>query len=761
MKKKLLMLSSVAIVAAAVVAIVLGAQASDLPFVNLFKQGFAGYTSDEGQILTPDFISSQQISVSAGEDVWFGPCDPGQYFHLVGQNDDAQAVTDKIRGKDLEVADTFNNGMVIYRYTVPEGVTRLVITAQAEMAEVYAVSKTEISELTWRAYWNQSGVNTENFVGKSSYYELVAGDKLYFGAVTLEDATSSKLYDDKGGYLRAVAQEDLRLVESFGGDFGLYCFTAPADASYVYVTYDSGYEDYYVCTEAGQKEISDAAILADFIRTIGVPQPTASTVEKLTGKTALFLGDSITFGARDRANIYGAGGWAGRIGYYAKMDVTNNGVSGACITTARRESSSEAHYILNNLLKTQGTEYDYVIMHGLFNDASEKVAVGTPQGKAAFDPAKADVTTYAGALELLLHTARVQNPNAILGFIVNFQTERAVDQAPYVDMAIQICRDWGVEYLDLYHKEGFTVEFDDGLHPSSAGYDNMYTLVANWMAQLDGKLDTLTLPTQVMSYNVYFGADVDADKGFTIADRYQKVAQLIGKQNADILLLQEYTDAFEAAAAGYMDAYTVYGKAHASGSDERAPIAWKTDKYDLVASGTFWASDTPDTEYSDTWCTTEKSYPRAINWVVLKEKNSVRQLLVINVHGQPHENEAARNKTMALVAEKAAQLSAQYGNAGVVLGGDLNAAVNSQAYKALVDGGMFDARLWMNFKAGGSYNDWDREESKFAMGDYLFAGFGVNAESYRVITEDVDADREDGKTVHVSDHCPIIMEILY
>ncbi len=315
MKKKLLMLSSVAIVAAAVVAIVLGAQASDLPFVNLFKQGFAGYTSDEGQILTPDFISSQQISVSAGEDVWFGPCDPGQYFHLVGQNDDAQAVTDKIRGKDLEVADTFNNGMVIYRYTVPEGVTRLVITAQAEMAEVYAVSKTEISELTWRAYWNQSGVNTENFVGKSSYYELVAGDKLYFGAVTLEDATSSKLYDDKGGYLRAVAQEDLRLVESFGGDFGLYCFTAPADAGYVYVTYDSGYEDYYVCTEAGQEEISDAAILADFIRTIGVPQPTASTVEKLTGKTALFLGDSITFGARDRANIYGAGGWAGRIGY--------------------------------------------------------------------------------------------------------------------------------------------------------------------------------------------------------------------------------------------------------------------------------------------------------------------------------------------------------------------------------------------------------------------------------------------------------------
>ena len=70
------------------------------------------------------------------------------------------------------------------------------------------------------------------------------------------------------------------------------------------------------------------------------------------------------------------------------------------------------------------------------------------------------------------YTARKQNPNATLGFIVNFKTDRAVDQLPYVNMATSICKDWGIEYLDLYNMEGFTVTFDDGLHPDSAGYDS-------------------------------------------------------------------------------------------------------------------------------------------------------------------------------------------------------------------------------------------------------------------------------------------------
>lgn len=757
-KRAIIAILTVALVAAIVT---VGALAADMPFENLFNNlgdMFKGYTSDEGQILTSDYVSSGEIAVSEGETVWFGPCDPTQYFQLVGQNAAGEAVTDKIRGKELTVTDEFNNGLVIYQYTVPAGVSKLVFTAPADLADVYTISRSEITELTWRAYWSQQGKDPSEYVGESSYYTVSAGDKLYFGAITEEGVLSSKLYAENGSLSGTMAEGDLRLVESFGGDYGIYCYTVPADVAYVYVTYDSSREQYYSCVLNPE---SEETVAADFVAGWGIPRPLNSTVEALSGKSALFLGDSITFGARDRANIYGvpgvnagAGGWAARIGYYTGMNVTNNGVSGACISTARVESSSEKHYIYNNLVATNGTTYDYVIMHGLFNDASDGVEVGTMQGKEGFDPAEADVTTYAGGLELLFYTARQQNPDAILGFIVNFHTERAVDQEPYVNMAIAICKDWGVPYLDLYHLNGFTVEFDDGLHPSSHGYDSMYTIVANWMATLDPVVTSKTASAIIMSYNVYYGAQ---DEAYPIADRYQKVADYIAAQGADIVLMQEYTNAFDTVARNTLNDYTIYGNAHPNYSDEGTYIAWKTAQYELIGSGCI--------EAPGEWCT-DSNYPRAITWVVLKDKTTEAQLLVMDVHGQPDKsdgvrNDSARTKTMELVVENIALLRGEYGNIPVVVGGDFNMAIGSDAYNALIAGGLTDVRAMVNPDSIGSYNAWTRDEAKFAMGDYLFVSGDINAGSYIVKTDDVDADQADGTTVHISDHSPIVMDVLY
>jgi len=760
MKKTRIAALAATLVLCCVIFLFVGVNASDMPFTNLFREGFAGYTSDEGQFLAYDIVSSQPVSVSGGKTVWFGPCEKGQYFHLVGQDGSGSAVTDKVRGKDLTVADTFGNGTVIYQYTVPADVSRLVFSVPAALKHVYTVSDSEISALTWIAYWSQQGVNTEDYVGKNSYYEVVEGDKLYFGAITKGNAQSSVVYDRSGSPCGTVS--DIVEVGNFGGEYSIFCYTVPKGVNYVQINYDSARQKYYSCMKVSADEtVTNESVVASFITEWGIPLPLDSTVSALSGKSALFLGDSITFGARDRANIYGvdasvnpgAGGWAARIGYHAQMNVTNNGVSGACITTAREQSSSAKHYIYNNLVSEEGKQYDYIIMHGLFNDASEKVKVGTMQGEKDFDPAKADITTYAGALENLFYTAKRQHPQAILGFIVNFHTDRAVDQGPYVEMAIAICQDWGIPYLDLYNLGGFQVDFDDGLHPSSAGYDSMYTIVANWMATLGKTEDVANTTATVMSYNVYFGADIPSDKSISIENRYLKVAQKIVADNADIVVLQEYTDAFDKIFKATAIGYTVVGDSHGI-SDEGAPVAWKTAKYDLVKSGNFTAPGE--------WCATATKYPRVINWVILKDKDTNRELLVMSVHGQPHsENEEARNKTMALVAEKAAEISAENGNVPVVLGGDFNMSVSSTAYNNLISGGFADIRATVNPGAGGSYNEWDRDAGKFAMGDYLFMSHNVNAQTYVVVTNDLDSGREDGKTVHISDHCPIMAVITY
>lgn len=727
----------------------------NLPFKNLFSEDFAGYTSDEGQILAADMVSSAPVSVSQGDTLWFGPCNVAQYFHLVGLDGSGNAATDIIRSKDLTVAETFGNGKVIYVYTVPAGVAKVVFSVPTSVKDGFVVSKTEVTAINYTAFWNLQNVDPTPYIGQNSYYEVSAGDQLYFGAITKENALNSVLYAADGNPNGTVQEKDLRLVESFGGSFGIYCYTVPEgkDIGYVRVSYDPAYEQYYTCCQVKSGEsVSDEEVIDFFLSDFGVVLPLNSTVEALSGKSVLFLGDSITYGARDRANIYACGGWAGRIGYYAGMNVTNNGVSGACITTARVESSSEAHYIYNNLVKMNGTTYDYVIMHGLFNDASEGVAPGTAQGKASFDPQKADVTTYAGALELLFYQARVQNPNAILGFIVNFKTERSVDQAPYVELAISICEDWGIEYLDLYHMPGFSVEFDDGLHPSSAGYDSMYTLVANWMAGLDGEPDSENAPAAaagVMSYNVYWNLTYAG-----IDNRPDKVMDLIAENDPDILLLQEVKSDWMDLLKESLSQYSSYGYSHTQGkpvdnmgSDEAAPVFWKTAEYDLVDSGYLLTAD--NGIVSD--------YPRCINWVVLKDKETGSKIVVMNVHADPND-QTAREKTNQLIVNALDEIRREHGSAAAIVGGDFNIQPGTNTYYTLVGNGLTDSRyLASDTTESGSYNAWNRPEGQYGFGDYLFVSSGVTADRFAVIA-DWDSD---GTGLHISDHCPIIANIHY
>ena len=731
---------------------------------NLFVPSKQGYTSDEGVYLTEDYVSSAPISASAGQSFWFGPCSKQQYFELVGFSG-TTAVTDKIRGKELKVVDTFSNGRVIYQYTVPSGVDNLVFSVDASVASVFTVSPAEFSALTWQAYWKNQGVNTVPFVGENTYYEVEPGTKIYVGGVTEANMIASSVYDKSGAPYGSIGKDDLRLVESFGGAYGIYCYTIPEDQNigYVEVKYDDNFEMYYFQKiVAADVTVEDTDIIAEYISHIGVPQPLESTVTALSGKSALFLGDSITYGARDRAKLYGAGGWAGRIGYHAQMNVTNNGVSGACITTARVESHSSGHYIYNNLTKTAGTTYDYVIMHGLFNDASIPVEVGTPQGMANFKEENADVTKFATALELLFYTARKQNPDAILGYIVNFHTDRAVDQGPYVEMAIQICNDWGIPYLDLYNLDGFSVEFDDGLHPSSKGYDSMYTIVANWMASLGSQ--TKAGSAEVMCYNVFHKENGDENN---IENRFGKAASLIAGEDADILLLQEVTTGFLSAAGGTLGGYEYFGYCNKcrfsipafSGGNaacyhEMSPIAWKSAKYTLVDSGAFFTDEMSAAAHTD-------DYPRAINWVVLRDKDTGLELLVMNYHAVPDKdgknNEGVRNAAAQVVTQKLAQLCQEHGNIPAILGGDMNASENSVAHQTMLQS-VRDIRATVNPNAPGSYNDWDRTDpSKFARGDYLFMTENVNASSYVVITSDVDAETG----LHISDHSPIVAQINY
>lgn len=210
-------------------------------------------------------------------------------------------------------------------------------------------------------------------------------------------------------------------------------------------------------------------------------------------KSALFVGDSISYGSTDDSTYYKKGAWAGRIGTVNSMDYVNASVSGASCSTIRGENR-----ILKQLQSHEGTHFDYVILHGGVNDAWSLAPVGKMTASDCFDVDKFDVTTFAGGLEEMFYYAIGLYPDAKIGYIINFkapmcQKGTVKDMDEYFAEARKICKKWNIPYLDLYADDDFcedellveTTEcLPDYIHPNGAGYDILYPVIEAWMETL-------------------------------------------------------------------------------------------------------------------------------------------------------------------------------------------------------------------------------------------------------------------------------------
>lgn len=230
--------------------------------------------------------------------------------------------------------------------------------------------------------------------------------------------------------------------------------------------------------------LSTASILP---ASAAVAQPSQSVLYK---KSAVFVGDSICYGAYDNAAHKA---WGGRIGDTYQMTWYNDGISATAIHGGRTHGQ-----IVNQLGVHASAEMDYVIMQGGVNDAWDCVTVGTVT--EGYDPAQFDNSTFAGGLENLFYTARRLYPNATYGFIINFTMPAANesygtlrDMSAYFNMAKQICDKWKIPYLDLYNdhdfcnnvlKTGETTYLPDNIHPNAAGYELLAPKIAAWMETL-------------------------------------------------------------------------------------------------------------------------------------------------------------------------------------------------------------------------------------------------------------------------------------
>jgi endonuclease/exonuclease/phosphatase family metal-dependent hydrolase len=115
--------------------------------------------------------------------------------------------------------------------------------------------------------------------------------------------------------------------------------------------------------------------------------------------------------------------------------------------------------------------------------------------------------------------------------------------------------------------------------------------------------------------------------------------------------------------------------------DEHMGVFYRKSRLELLASGNYWLSETPDQPGSISW---NMSLPRMVTWADFRDRKSRRKFRFFNTHF-PHRREdaEARKRCAQVIAER---LKAVPKGTTVVVTGDFNTDPASEPYAVLTEG---------------------------------------------------------------------------
>jgi endonuclease/exonuclease/phosphatase family metal-dependent hydrolase len=177
-------------------------------------------------------------------------------------------------------------------------------------------------------------------------------------------------------------------------------------------------------------------------------------------------------------------------------------------------------------------------------------------------------------------------------------------------------------------------------------------------------------PLRVLSFNIRYGTADDGDNHWR--HRKDLVVRALRESGADVVGLQEalafQVDEILEAVPDWQGIGT--GRDDGERKGEMAAVLWRRDRFELLESGTFWLSDTPEVPGSTSW---GNSITRICTWARLRTRAEARSFYVFNAH-LDHRSAPSRLRAAELIAARIASREHQH---PVVLTGDLNAGEGS------------------------------------------------------------------------------------
>lgn len=242
--------------------------------------------------------------------------------------------------------------------------------------------------------------------------------------------------------------------------------------------------------------------------------------------------------------------------------------------------------------------------------------------------------------------------------------------------------------------------------------------------------------------------------GKDLETRADGIAKTINENKVDSLGVQEATPYWMTTLNEKLgDKYTYIGVGSNTGKDykeskdaedEFTAIFYLKDKFNVIESGYFWLSETPN-EISYGW---GSAYRRICNWVILENKYTNTQYVHLNTHFDNASSEARRH-SIGMILEKVKEFK----DLPVVFTGDLNFLEISMGYKDITADILKDTKtLAKDTMHSSTFHNADPNAFKDFVLDYILINDGFKAVKYEVI-------KKRYKYRYISDHYAVVASV--
>lgn len=281
---------------------------------------------------------------------------------------------------------------------------------------------------------------------------------------------------------------------------------------------------------------------------------------------------------------------------------------------------------------------------------------------------------------------------------------------------------------------------------------------------------------KVSSLNVRNDNTSDVAAGNSWQNRYPVIANMILFYDMDIIGTQECKSNqihdLMNVLGNYKYNYIGRGRGVEPTEDEYSAIFYRTDRFQMLSSGNFWLSETPDIP-SVGW---DAVLNRICTWGKFKERSTGFKFFAFNLH-MDHVGVNARRYSSELVLEKIKQIAI---GAPVFLTGDFNTDQFGDGYKIITSSGLLSdsyqkASIVHDFN--GTFNGFAISNTTNQRIDHVFISNQFTALRYGILTDLYWSDKTDSRVYPKdfpaettvtsatprlpSDHFPVLVELKY